>query len=277
MESNFCMRKRKCHAFTVPEVGLGTYNTFDIRANRDLEDRSNLLKLCKEHGATLIDTSSHFGESEKIIGKTLKDREGFQLCTKVWTSGKRAGLNQIIQSFAFLQSPYIDIFYIHNLLDWETHIETIEKMQDEDKIGLAGVSHFSSGAYPEMREVMETERVQVVQVPYNVIEQKAESEIFPLAEKLGLGVITIMPFNQGSLFRFKRRAAVDMEPLKAVGINTWSQALLAWVLADPRVSCVVPATSNPDHLLENVVAGDLPRIDEELRKHIEKEGSRWLV
>jgi aryl-alcohol dehydrogenase-like predicted oxidoreductase len=273
------MKKRKCHAYEVPEIGLGTNNTFDIRTTSDLDDRKALLTKTKDLEANLIDTSPVYGEVEKIIGKALpenKDEFGF-VSTKVWTSGKRAGLNQIIQSFAFLQTHFVHILHIHNMLDWETHIETIEKMQDDDKVGLAAVSNASANSYPEMIEVMETERVQVVQVPYNILDQKAAEEIFPVAEKYGQGVMIMSPFNQGSLFRFKRRSKIDMEPLENIGIKTWSQALLAWVLTDDRVSSVVPATINIDHLLENVGASGLPKLDDDLKKHIESEAARCLV
>ncbi|MFW9928168.1 MAG: aldo/keto reductase [Candidatus Thorarchaeota archaeon] len=272
------MKKRKCHAYEVPEIGLGTNNSFDIRSTSDLDDRKSLLLKTLELGATLIDSSPVYGEVEKVIGKALPpNKEDFIISTKVWTSGKRAGLNQIIQSFAFLQTPFVHILHIHNMLDWETHIETIEKMQDDDKVGLAAISNSSSNSYPEMIEIMETERVQVIQVPYNILDQKAAEEVFPVAEKYGQGVMIMMPFNQGSLFRFKRRSKIDMEPLNKIGIKTWSQALLAWVLTDDRVSSVVPATINEKHLLENAGASGLPKLDEDLKKHIESEAARCLV
>ncbi|HKZ39923.1 MAG TPA: aldo/keto reductase [Candidatus Hodarchaeales archaeon] len=270
------MKKRKCHAFEVPEVGIGTSNTFDVRSTRDYDDRRDLLKQALGLGINFVDTAPMYGEAEKVLGKTLQNLD-FMLSTKVWTSGKRAGHNQIIQSFAFLQKPYIDFLFIHALLDCENHIETIERMQDDNKIGLAGISHFQSSAFPEMVDVMETERVQVVQVPYNIYEKKAEEMVFPVAEKLGLGVMAISPFNQGALFRFKRRSKVDMEPLEVVGIKTWSQALLAWILSDDRVSCVIHATSNINHLLENIQASKIPKLDDDLRTHIEKEATRCLV
>ncbi|MHA1989731.1 MAG: aldo/keto reductase [Candidatus Hodarchaeales archaeon] len=272
------MKKRRCHAYEVPEIGLGTNNTFDIRTTSDLDDRKSLLIKTRDLGAGLVDSSPVYGEVEKVIGKALPDdKSDYMISTKVWTSGKRAGLNQIIQSFAFLQTPFVHILHIHNMLDWETHIETIEKMQDDDKVGLAAISNSSANSYPEMIEVMETERVQVVQVPYNILDQKAAEEIFPVAEKYGQGVMIMMPFNQGSLFRFKRRSKIEMEPLEAVGIKTWSQALLAWILTDDRVGSVVPATINVDHLLENVGASGLPKLDEDLKKHIESEAARCLV
>ncbi|OLS16494.1 MAG: hypothetical protein HeimC3_54370 [Candidatus Heimdallarchaeota archaeon LC_3] len=273
------MRKRKCHAYEVPEIGLGTNNSFDIRTASDLDDRKDLLLKTRDLGAALIDSSPVYQEVEKVIGKALPDdKSDYMISTKVWTSGKRAGLNQIIQSFAFLQAPFIHFLHVHNMLDWETHIETIEKMQDDGKVGLAAISNSnSSNAFPEMIEVMETERVQVVQVPYNILDQKAAEEIFPVAEKYSQGVMIMMPFNQGSLFRFKRRSKIDMEPLEAIGIKTWSQALLAWILTDDRISCVFPATINIDHLIENIGASGLPKLDDDLKKHVESEAARCLV
>ena len=141
------MKLRKCHAYEVPEIGLGTNNSFDIRTTSDLDERKDLLIKSRDLGANLIDTSPVYNEVEKVIGKAFpEDKNDFIVSTKVWTSGKRAGLNQIIQSFAFLQTPFVHILAVHNLLDWETHIETIEKMQDDDKVGLAAVSNSSANA-----------------------------------------------------------------------------------------------------------------------------------
>ena len=122
---------------------------------------------------------------------------------------------------------------------------------------------------------METGRVDTIQIPYNVLDRACEKAILPLAAALGIGVIVMEPLGVGRLVKgFKRQP--DLSPLADLGIQTWGQALLAWILADQRATVVIPATSRPERVLENAQAGSIAPLPEGLRDHISLEASRCL-
>jgi aryl-alcohol dehydrogenase-like predicted oxidoreductase len=185
------------------------------------------------------------------------------------------GRAEIAQSFERFRTDYIDVFQIHNLLDWETHLPTLEGLKAEGKIGLIGITHYQTESYPEMIRIMKSGRISAIQIPYNVLERKCEQEILPLAEELGIGVIVMQPLDVGRLVTGLKREP-NLSPLRAHGIETWAQALLAWILADARVSVVIPATSKPERIRENAAVGALPTLPQALRTYIEKEVERCL-
>ena len=160
-------------------------------------------------------------------------------------------------------------------MDWETHLPTLEGLKAEGKIGLIGITHYLTEAYPEMIRIMKGGRIHTIQIPYNVLERTCEWEILPLAEELGIGVIVMQPLGVGRLVTGLKREP-DLAPLQVHGIRTWAQALLAWILADVRVSVVIPATSKPERIRENTAVGALPPLPKDLRAYIESETQRCL-
>ncbi|MCZ6676198.1 MAG: aldo/keto reductase [Candidatus Poribacteria bacterium] len=270
------MQKRKLSTLDVPSVGMGTWQTFDVRSETEIAMRQKIITACLEEGVTFLDSSPMYGESESVLGRTIADKSGsFQLATKVWCQGRATGKRQITQSFQRLWTDYVDVFQIHNLLDWKTHLPVLEQLKAEGKIGLIGITHYATTFYPEMIQMMKSGRFDTVQVPYNVLERTCEAEILPLAEELGIGVIVMQPLGVGKLVT-GLKSRPDLSPLQSHGIETWAQALLAWILADPRVSVIIPATSKPERIRENAAVGSLPALPDELRVYIESETRRCL-
>jgi aryl-alcohol dehydrogenase-like predicted oxidoreductase len=270
------MEFRQLGRLQVAAIGLGTARTFDVAAAHDIALRRQIIEQCLAHRITLIDSSPMYGRSEEVIGITTEGRrEHFQFATKVWCQGRAQGEAQIAQSFRRLKTAYIDVLQIHNLLDWRTHLATLERLRDRGRIGLIGITHYSTSAYPTMLEIMRSGRIDTIQIPYNVRERTCEANVLPLAEERGIGVIAMEPLARGRYVTGLRRPP-DLAPLAPFGIRTWAQALLAWVLADSRVSLAIPATSRPERIAENAFAGSIGPLPRELRDYIRAETERCL-
>lgn len=272
------MQFRSLAQLRVPAAGMGTWQTFDVTSEADIAARRRITDSCITHQVTFIDSSPMYGNAEKVVGLALHGRRHlFQLATKVWCTGREAGQDQIQRSFQLMQTDYIEVFQVHNLVDWRTHLPTLERLKAEGRIGVVGITHYSTAAYPEMMEIMRSGRVGAVQVPYHVLERTCQHQLLPLAQELGIGVIVMRPLGGegGRLVKGLKRQP-DLSPLAVCGIRTWAQALLTWTLADGRVSVVIPATSRPEHVAENAAAGKAPPLPPELREYIEREAERCL-
>ena len=270
------MEKRNLGSLEVPVIGLGTARTFDVDATNDVAVRRTIIDNCIAAGSIFLDTSPMYGHSESVIGQVADGRrDQFQFATKVWCSGDSTGRSQIAQSFELLRTDYIEVLQIHNLVDWRTHLPYLESLKSEGRIGQIGITHYATSSYGEMESIMRTGRVDTIQIPYNVVERKCESVILPLAEEMGIGVIIMEPLGVGRLTRGLKRTP-DLTPLSEHGIETWAQALMAWILADPRVSILIPATSRPERVYENGKVGSLKPLSPDLREHISREAARCL-
>ena len=270
------MEKRKLGSLEVPVIGLGTARTFDVDAKSDVSVRRTIVDNCTAAGSIFLDTSPMYGHSESVIGQVTDGRrDQFQFATKVWCRGDATGRNQISQSFDLLRTDYIEVLQIHNLLDWRTHLPYLECLKTEGRIGQIGITHYATSSYGEMASIMRTGRVDTIQIPYNVMERKCESVILPLADEMGIGVIVMEPLGVGRLTRGLKRTP-DLAPLAGHGVETWAQALMAWILADPRVTTLIPATSQPHRVFENAKAGSMPPLTPDLREHISREAARCL-
>ena len=270
------MENRKLSSLDVPVIGLGTARTFDVDGKSDVAVRRTIVDNCIATDSIFLDTSPMYGHSESVIGQVTDGRrDRFQFATKVWCSGDAAGRTQIAQSFDLLRADYIEVYQIHNLVDWRTHLPYLESLKAEGRIGLIGITHYATSSYGEMESIMRTGRVDTIQIPYNVVERKCENVILPLAEEMGIGVIVMEPLGVGRLTLGLKRTP-DLAPLSEYGIETWAQALMAWILADPRVSILIPATSRPERVYENAKVGSMPPLTPDLREHISKEADRCL-
>ena len=194
------MQTRKLATLEVPPIGMGTWKTFDVRSRAEIAVRQEIITACTTEGVAFLDSSPMYGESESVVGTTIEGkREQFQLATKVWCTGLSQGKAEIARSFERFRTDYIDVFQIHNLLDWEIHLTTLEGLKAEGRIGLIGITHYLTDAYPEMIRIMKGGRISTIQIPYNVLERTCEQEVLPLAGELEIGVIVMQPLGVGRL------------------------------------------------------------------------------
>jgi aryl-alcohol dehydrogenase-like predicted oxidoreductase len=249
---------------TVPVVGMGTWKTFDVRGREKETARRQLVTSALDLGVILFDSSPMYGEAERVLAAGLSSRRKEALvATKVWASGPQEGLNQI--EFALDLYEWVDLYQIHNLAMWRTHLPALERLHQEGKVKAIGATHYSSASFDELEEVMKTGRISAIQIPYNPRQTDVERRVLPLAADLDLGVVVMRPFGEGVLLRRPPRPEA-LRPLRHFGVTTWSQALLKWGLSDPRCHVAIPATASPDHLVENAGAGSPPWFGPEERQ-----------
>ncbi len=152
---------------------------------------------------------------------------------------------------------FVDLYQVHNLVAWREQLDLLEELQAQGKVGAIGATHYSAGAFDELAKVMRTGRVSAIQIPYNPVQREVERTILPLAADLNLGVLVMRPFAEGALLR-KVPSSQDLEPLRPFGVTTWPQALLKWILSDPRCHVAIPATSSSERMGDNALAGNGP-------------------
>jgi len=251
----------------VPAVGMGTFRTFDVSGSSAESHCLNIVGRALEVGTNLFDSSPMYGEAERVLGLAAKNvRKKILIATKVWSHSLREGRRQIKQALAWYDD-YVDIYQIHNLAAWREHLPVLEELKARGKIGVIGATHYSRSAFKELMTAMQTGRIEQIQIPYNAADRLVEREVLPLAGELDIGVLIMRPLGQGLLAR-RPPPAEKLEVLEQFGISTWAQALLKWILSDPRIHCVIPATSRVERASENALAGSPPWFDADIREYV---------
>ncbi|MBU0726905.1 MAG: aldo/keto reductase [Alphaproteobacteria bacterium] len=241
----------------LPSVGLGTWQQFDVAANApEMAALRQVLELLFEGGGSVIDSSPMYGAAEERVGDLLagmQARPKAFLATKVWTTGREAGLRQMERSAQLLRSPVIDLMQVHNLLDLAAHLPSLREWKAQGRIRYFGVTHYTSGALDELAQVIERETPDFVQLAYSPAVRAAEDRVLPLARDKGVAILVNRPFEGGGLFRKVRGQDIPdwAQPFAA----SWGQFFLKYILSEPTVTCVIPGTSNPRHVVDNLGAG----------------------
>ena len=242
----------------VPAIGLGTYRTFDVGKNaRALPEIKQVLREFVDIGGRVIDSSPMYGRAETVVGDLaaeLNVQERLFYATKVWVRGHTAGIEQMKRSMQRMRTARMDLMQIHNLVDWRTQLKTLYAWKEQGRIRYLGITHYTHSAFDEMASIMRSERIDFVQIPYNIMYRHAEAALLALAAERGIAVLVNEPFEQGALFshvRGQRLPAWSAE----FDCHSWAQFFLKYVLAHPAVTCPIPATSNPKHLRDNMQAG----------------------
>ena len=242
----------------LPVIGLGTSRVFDTNLSEKLlTPRKEIVKALLDHGGSLIDTSPMYGRAEEVTGKIAQDlkiNDRLFMATKVWIEGKEAGEIQMNASSKKLNKAVIDLMQIHNLLDWKTHIKTLYEWKEQGKINYIGISHFRSNAFNQIEKIIAKERIDFAQFNYSLEEREAEKRLLPLCREKGVATLINRPFMRGKLFKAVARKKLPSWTYE-YNINTWSQFFLKFILANQAVTTVIPATSNPAHMIDNLIGG----------------------
>lgn len=247
----------------IPAIGMGTWLTFDV--GEDLNDRKSRLKVLQAFfamGGRLIDSSPMYDSSEEVIGWCLQraaQRNQVFAATKVWTVGRANGVNEMEHSRKLWGIKRFDLMQVHNLLDWDTHLETLRDMKQKGRIRYLGVTTSHGRRHAELEHLLRTEPLDFVQLTYNVEDREAETRLLPLAAERKVAVIVNRPFQGGSLFRRVRGRPLPTWASEFDCAN-WAQFFLKFIVSHPAVTCAIPATTRVDHMKENMGAmiGRLP-------------------
>jgi diketogulonate reductase-like aldo/keto reductase len=247
-------------------IGLGTWSTF----GGDVERARGVVDASLSAGVRTFDSSPMYGGAESSLGAALDgQRSSATIATKIWTSSLDEARVQYEAQRRFYGR--VEIEQVHNLVGWEQHLPWLEIEKEEGRIDRIGVTHWSRGSFDELERALRTGRFDTVQLPLNLDEREVEGRMLPLADELEVAVIVMRPFG-GTGAPLLRRTPPEKElaPLENFGIETWAQAVLKWVLSDPRVDLVIPATSRPERAAENAAAGSPPWFGPDERAYVER-------
>jgi aryl-alcohol dehydrogenase-like predicted oxidoreductase len=247
----------------VPAIGMGTWLTFDVGADSWLRDeRAKVLQTFFDLGGAVIDSSPMYGSSEAVIGYCLdrvQNRDALFSATKVWTPGRALGIRQMQHSQYLWGVGRFDLMQIHNLVDWETHMETLADWKEKGDIRYIGVTTSHGRRHGELERIMREQPIDFVQFTYNLVDREAEERLLPLAAERGLAVILNRPFRGGWLFDRYERFPLPEWAVEFDAAN-WAQFFLKFIISHPAATCAIPATTRVDHMQENMGAlqGRLP-------------------
>lgn len=251
----------------VPVIGMGTWRTFDVRGARDEARAEGIVDEALALGVSFFDSSPMYGDAERVLGAALAPaRSRALVATKIWAQRADEGRRQARDALGFFGGR-VDLYQVHNLVSWREQLALLDELKAQGKVAAIGATHYQPSAFDTLREVMETGRISAIQIPYNPVENHVEAAILPLAAELDLGVVVMRPFGERALLRHAPDAS-RLAPLAPFGVTTWAQALLKWVLSDPRCHVAIPATFDPGHLRDNAAAGQPPWFGAEERRYV---------
>jgi diketogulonate reductase-like aldo/keto reductase len=242
----------------LPVIGCGTYMGFDRSpGSAEFVRLDDVVSALFDAGGRVLDSSPMYGKAEAAVGHVLAARGGATkafLATKVWTSGRAAGIRQMENSMRLLRTDCIDLMQVHNLLDWQDHLATLRQWKQAGRVRYVGISHYTASHYAQVEQVLRSEQLDFLQINYSVQEREAEKRLLPLAAERGVAVLVNRPFGGGGLLR-----RLNARPLPAwageIDCTTWSQLLLKFALSHPAVTCVIPGSGAPEHMAQNAAAG----------------------
>jgi diketogulonate reductase-like aldo/keto reductase len=241
----------------LPVVGLGTYSVFDVASTPDaVAERLRIMELLVGAGGSVVDTSPMYNRSEEVIGDVIAagaPRDDLFIATKVWTDGREAGVQQMKRSAQLMRTDVIDLMQVHNLRDTDVHMRTIRDRQERGEIRYSGVTHYRASALDAVEKALREFRPQFVQINYSLGERDADERLLPLAQDLGIAVIINRPYQAGRLFDAVRGR--ELPGWATEYAASWGQFFLKFIISHPAVTCVIPATSKPQHMRDNLEAG----------------------
>lgn len=256
----------------LPAVGLGTYLTFDVLPGRPRDHLREVLRRFYEGGGRVVDTSPLYGMSEISVGDfatALGITDNLFITNKVWTTGEFLGddshaRRSLEQSMQRLWRERIDVMQVHSLVNVDIMVPLLNAWKQEGRIRHVGVTHHELPYFAALAGWVERGEIDFVQVHYSIHTRQAEERILKAAADRGIAVLVNMPFEKARLFKI-----VEGRPLpdfaREIGAENWAQFFLKWVISHPAVTCAIPATTNPDHMSENIGALRGPLPDAELR------------
>ncbi len=257
----------------IPVIGLGTARTFNIDVG-DADTMAALegvMRAFYDGGGRLVDSSPMYGSAETVVGRLaerLEIADELFMATKVWTRGRDDGIEQMEQSRERMGGGRLDLIQVHNLVDLRTQLETLKRWRDEGRVRYIGVTHYTTGYHDDLAKIVEREPIDFVQLNYNIGARNAEKRLLPAAADNGVATLINEPFESGRLFGRVDGRSVPEWARAELGIETWAQFFLKFIVGHPAVTCAIPATSDPQHSADNIGAAHGPLPDTEQRERM---------
>lgn len=255
----------------IPAVGMGTWITFNVGRNPALRDqRAEVLRKFFDMGGGMVDSSPMYGSAEDVMGYSLErlpSTKGLFSATKVWTPSDAEGIEQVADSMRLWGLNKFDLFQVHNLVNWENHLSMLRERKQQGDIRYIGVTTSHGGRHDEMLRIMNSKDIDFVQFTYNAADREAERRLLPMAADKGIATIINRPYQRGGLISATAGAPLP-EWVSEIGITSWAQYLLTFVISHPDVTCAIPATSKIEHMAENMGRMAAPLPDAKMRQRM---------
>src|SRR5262245_51319097 len=253
----------------IPAVGLGTWQVFDVGGSAAARaPLREVLKAFVGAGGKVIDSSPMYGAAESVAGDLVAElglREKLFVATKVWTSGREDGVAQMETSFRRLKVKQMDLMQVHNLLDVDVHTKTLLDWKAQKRVRYIGITHYTASAHAEVERQLGKHKYDLLQINYSLAERDAEKRLLEVCQSKGIAVIANRPFAEGAMFR--RVRGKPLPPWAAeIGVASWAQYFLKWIVGHPAITCTIPGTGKPEHMADNVAAGFGTLPDEATRR-----------
>jgi diketogulonate reductase-like aldo/keto reductase len=257
----------------IPVIGLGTWITFNVGRDAQLQAECTLVvQAFLEGGGRVIDSSPMYGSSQDVVGRALRTLHATGQvfgADKVWTGdGAQQGAAQAEASRQRWGVPRFALLQVHNLLNWQAHLPVLLRMKAEGRVGHVGITTSEGRRHDEFEQLMRSQPLDFVQFTYNPLDREAEARLLPLAADRGIAVLVNRPFQQGDLTRRLARHPLPPWAAAEAGASTWAQLVLKFIVSHPAVTCVIPATTQVEHVRENLAAARGPLPDAALRRRI---------
>src|SRR2546426_9358504 len=253
----------------IAAIGVGTWQVFDVAGDAaETALARETLKTFVGMGGRVVDSSPMYGSSESVTGQLAAElgvKSKLFVATKVWTSGKQAGIRQMEDSMRKLRVERLDLMQVHNLVDAPTHLATLREWKNAGRVRYLGVTHYHAGAHADLEKIIRPGDIDFVQVNYSLAEPEADRRLLAAAADSRTAVIVNRPFAEGSMFRRVRDKALPAWA-QEIGCASWAQFFLKWILGHPPVTCATPGTRNPKHVVDNLGAASEPLPDEATRR-----------
>ena len=247
----------------IPAIGMGSWLTFDCANDpHALAIRVEVLRHFFNLGGGLIDSSPMYGTSQQTLGHCLAALEQPSTlfsATKVWTRGKWFGERQMKKSARLWGIENFNLLQVHNLVDADTHLETLQQWKETGQVRYIGVTTSHGQRHEKLEKLMTSGVVDFAQFTYNMIDREAEQRLLPLALERGIAVVINRPFRRSLVFDMVRDVALPSWTME-FGARNWAELFLKFIVSHRAVTCAIPATSRVDHMIENMGAsiGELP-------------------
>ena len=248
---------------TVPVIGLGSSKVVEQIATNGPEPVANVLRALIAGGGTFVDTWPRNAENDAAFGRVLATPEfaGDKLfvTSKIDKMGKDVGIEQFRETQRLYRRQTLDLIQIFSLTDLDTHWPNLKEWKAEGSARYIGVTVSQDSRHADLEQFLRRESPDFVQMNYSITERAVEERLLPFAADRGVAVVINRPFMNGAYFdRLEGKALPEWA--REFGCETWAQFSLKYILANPRLTCVLTETSNPEHMEENLVTamGALP-------------------